>query len=285
MPQLTRRDVLHGIGCMGLTAMAPPARLAAAPAAGSSVYRERILAKRPIAYWPLAETEGPDARDLLGAATGAYRGGVAFGQPGPPHHGHGAIGLNGRDAFVEIANREAFSQPTSGRGLSVEVWFRPDLLIFPGQTQDPYVHWLGKGEPGQFEWGLRFYSRNSSRPNRVSAYIWNAASAAGVRNEGAGAYFEDALLAGAWVHVVACYDPGDARDAGVAIYKNGVRRHGPESSRGARYSSYDIRPQPGPAPLRLGTRDRQSFLTGGLADVALYPRVLSPSEISDNASA
>jgi len=83
---------------------------------------------------------------------------------------------------------------------------------------------------------------------------------------------------------VACYDPSDARNAGVSIYKNGVRRHGPESSRGARYSSYDIRPQPGPAPLRLGTRDQQSFLTGGLADVALYPRVLSASEIRDNAS-
>jgi Concanavalin A-like lectin/glucanases superfamily len=278
--QVTRRRVLHGVGCLGLTAMARVARTARAPA-----YRERILAKRPIAYWPLDEPQGSSARDLADGAIGTYRGGVVFGQRGPLHHEHAAVGLNGADAFVEIPNRAAFSQPTSGRGLTVEVWFRPDSLIFAGQTQDPYVHWLGKGEPGDYEWGFRFYSRNSSRPNRVSAYIWNAAPSAGGRNEGAGAYFEDVLLAGAWVHVVACYDPSDARNAGVAIYKNGMRRHGPESSRGARYSSYDIQPRPGPAPLRLGSRDQQSFLTGGLADVALYPRVLSEAEIRDNASA
>jgi hypothetical protein len=279
MSHVTRRDVLQGMACMGLAAAGRSAQAAIA------TYRERILAKRPIAYWPLDELQGPNARDLAGAAIGTYHGGVAFGQRSPPHHEHAAVGLNGMDGFIEIPNHAAFSQPTSGRGLTVEVWFRPDSLVFPGLTQDPYVHWLGKGEPGDYEWGFRFYSRNSSRPNRVSAYIWNAAPSSGGRNEGAGAYFEDVLLAGEWLHVVACYDPSDARNPGVAIYKNGMRRHGPESSRGARYSSYDIEPRPGPAALRLGTRDRQSFLTGGLADVALYPRVLSEAEIRDNASA
>ncbi len=48
-----------------------------------------------------------------------------------------------------------FSQPTSGLGLTVEVWMRPDVLIFPGQTADPYIHWLGKGMPAQFEWAMR----------------------------------------------------------------------------------------------------------------------------------
>ena len=85
-------------------------------------------------------------------------------------------------------------------------------------------------------------------------------------------------------HVVACFDPGDARSAsaGVSIYKNAVLRHGPLDSRGARYSSYAIHPRHGSAPLRLGTRDRDSFLAGALADVAIYPRVLGAREIRDN---
>jgi hypothetical protein len=190
------------------------------------------------------------------------------------------------DAFVVVADSAAFSQPSSGKGLSVEAWLRPDLLVFSGQTSENYVHWLGKGQAGEFEWGFRFYSQNSSRPNRISAYIWNARSEHGVRNEGAGAYFEDPLQVGAWLHVVGCYDPGNAGDkrAGVAIYKNGVRRHGPESSRGALYASYDIYPAHGQAPLRFGTRDRGSYLAGALAHIAIYPRVLSAAEILHNFS-
>jgi Concanavalin A-like lectin/glucanases superfamily len=83
---------------------------------------------------------------------------------------------------------------------------------------------------------------------------------------------------------VACYDPGDASDpgAGVSIYKNGVLRGGPKTSRGALYATYNIYPTHAAAPVRLGTRDLGSFLLGGLDEVAIYPRVLSASEILDN---
>jgi len=276
----TRRVLLGRIGLVAVAALAPKA-YAAAPE-----YHKRVLAKHPVAYWRLDERSGPTARDMTNNEhNGAYHGGVVFGETGAVRNDlGGAIGLNGVDAFVEVPDSPAFSQATSGRGLSVEAWFRPDLLIFPGQTGEHYVHWLGKGQAGAFEWGFRFYSKESSRPNRVSAYIWNATSERGVQNEGAGAYFEDQLRPGAWLHVVACFDPGDAKNhrAGVSIYKNGMLRHGPASSRGARYSSYDIHPQHGSAPVRLGTRDQGSFLAGGLADVAIYPRVLSAGEILDN---
>ncbi len=157
---------------------------------------------------------------------------------------------------------------------------RPEVLTFSGQTDQIYVHWLGKGQPNQYEWGFRFYSNDSpTRPNRVSAYIWNPSGA-----EGAGAYFQDQLTAGEWIHIVACYDPGNADDrgAGVSIYKNGVLRGSPAHSRGPLYSSYNIRSAPGSAPVRLGTRDLASFFRGALADVAIYPRVLSAAEVAGN---
>jgi len=54
---------------------------------------------------------------------------------------------------------------------------------------------------GVEEWGLRFYSQDTTRP----------------------------LTPGEWIHVVAVYDPGDMDTtlAGVRIYKNGVLRKGP----------------------------------------------------------
>ena len=284
---MSRRNFIRrGSAALLLGASNPlPSAPAVAAAHGDHSYRERVLAKGPVAYWRF-DDHGQGARDLTGHGhTGVYHGAVAFDQPGAlrsePDVG---IGLNGTDAFVEVPDSEAFSQPTSSKGLTVEVWFRPDVLVFPGQTAQHYVHWLGKGEPGQFEWGFRFYSKESPRPNRISAYIWNSTGEPGVHNEGAGAYFEDPVQPGVWIHVVACYDPGDAdaSGAGVSIYKNAAFREGPATSRGARYATYDIHPSHGRAPLRLGTRDRGSFLAGGLAEVAIYPRVLSEHEIREN---
>jgi hypothetical protein len=72
--------------------------------------------------------------------------------------------------------------------------------------------------------------------------------------------------------------------AGVRIYKNGVLRKGPPD-RGTLYGTYDIVPADGSAPVRFATRDGNSFFTGGLDEVAIYPRVLTSAEIMDNYTA
>src|SRR5262249_96797 len=131
---------------------------------------------------------------------------------------------------------------------------------------------------------LRFYSSKSKdRPNRLSAYVFNPDGGLG-----AGAYFQDKLTAGEWIHVVACFDPGDAgtKGAGVHIYKNGVHRAGPPSA-SALYNNPKgkIKAISGTAPLRLGTRNLKSFLMGGIDDVAIYPRVLTAKEILENYNA
>jgi hypothetical protein len=273
-PGLTRGRFAIGASALWAAA-ATPVR-----ADASASYAQTVLAKNPVAYWRLAERAGPAAADATGHRhEGTCKGTPAFNIPGPVDDGR-AVRLDGRRSYIEIPDSPEFSQPASGRGLSVEAWLRPDVLVFPGQTAQHYVHWLGKGEAGAFEWGFRFYSNDSpTRPNRISAYIWNASG-----GEGAGAYFQDELQAGTWIHVVACFDPGDSSDAaaGVRIYRDGVFRAGPKRSRGARYASYDIVPAHGTAPLRLGTRDLGSFLTGSIAEIAVYPRVLKAGEIAEN---
>jgi Concanavalin A-like lectin/glucanases superfamily len=280
--KFTRSEFLATVcvaGASGLFAASPPR-------AAQGTYRERVLAKGPVGYWPFDDAAGSRAAaDASGNhRPAAFHGGITAGSPGPFGDGAGAIIVNGVDGYAEVADSAAFSQSTSGTGLTVEVWMRPDTLTFTGETAEHYVHWLGKGERGAYEWGFRFYSADSpDRPNRISAYIWNPSVAQG-QNEGAGAYFQDPLQAGAWIHVVATFDPGDANDphAGVSIYKNGVFRAGPAKSRGARYASYAIEPAHGAAPVRIGTRDLGSFFKGGLDEFAIYPRVLRAAEIADN---
>jgi len=268
----TRRRFLSSTGIPLATLLAERATLA-----GSS-YSETVLKKQPVGYWRLGEKHGPEAADASGEGhTGQYIGKPIFGEPGAiAGDPDTSIGIKPSGNYVEISSSPQFSVASSGKGLSVEVWMRPDVLTFPGETSDPYVLWLGKGQEKEMEWGFRFYSKNSTRPNRISAYVWNADGGLG-----AGAYFEDKLKVGEWMHIVATFDPYTRKNpnAGVSIYKNGELRGSPATSKGALYSSYSIKPQAASAPVRLGTRDLGSFLTGGLDEVAIYPRKLTASEV------
>jgi concanavalin A-like lectin/glucanase superfamily protein len=257
--------------------------LHAAPAV--SVYAKRVLEKKPSGYWRLGEKAGPVIADTSGGGHhGTVQGQVAFGQKGMlDREADSALGFDGKTACIEIPSDASFSQPTSGTGLTVEAWMRPDLLEFTGgEGDDGYVHWLGKGEAGKMEWAFRFYPKTSSRPNRISAYIFNTGPGLG-----SGAYVEDDIKAGKWLHIVAVFDPGNATNpkAGVSLYKDGKLAGSPASSPGALYKAYDIKSVAGDAPLRFGTRDKKSFFSGAVDEVAIYPRVLTAREIADNCRA
>ena len=248
-----------------------------------SDYERAVLASEPFAYWRLGEAKGPN---IIDKANNGHDG-TLFGTPSLQQLGaimgdpDTAVMLDGKNSYIEIPSHPDFSQCTSRRGLTIEAWFRPDLLEFDGESSDPYIYWLAKGNPQHQEWALRFYSANSKyRPNRISAYIFNS-----IGGDGAGAYFQDKLTAGEWIHIVACLDPGnaDTHGVGVSIYKDGHRRLGPPL-KSTLYNNPPLRimPERGPAPLRLGTRDLNHFLVGALDEVAMYPRVLTANEIRDH---
>lgn len=254
----------------------------------ASVYARRVLEKGPVGYWRFGEkAPGPIADATTNGRNGTISGGVTLGEKGIfNRESDTAAKFDGTSGYIEIPSNAAFSQPTSGNGLTVEVWMRPDALDFSGETGENYVHWLGKGTgsgtTGQMEWTFRFYPYNSSRPNRISAYLFNPSGGLG-----SGAYVEEVIAEGEWMHLVATFDPGDHTDpnAGVSLYKNGKLIRGPRTnSPGTFYShpEYMVASAAGSAPLRIGTRDKNSFFTGALDEVAIYPRVLNDDEIADN---
>jgi hypothetical protein len=243
-------------------------------------YKRAVLASAPTAYWRLGESRGPVADDTTGNGNGGrYIGRLTFGQKGAiAVDPDSAIGLDGPRArsYIEVRNQQAFSVSTSGNGLTVEVWMRPDVLEFKGEgrgSADDFIHWLGKGEKGRYEWGFRFYGHRAERPNRISAYVWNPDG-----KLGAGAYVEERLTSGVWIYLVATFDDPRKPNAQVRLYKDGTPSPHNKSP-GTLYRNYHVTPQHGLAPLRLGTRDLRDFLTGGLDEVAIYPRVLDAEEI------
>jgi hypothetical protein len=276
----SRRKLLIFAGTTAWSALAGLAQGTSMPpwdGTEGGAYARTVLASAPLAYWRLDETRGPIARDASGRGNDArYIGRPTFGQPGAiVSEPDRSVGLNGPRtmSYLEANNRDDFSIASSGKGLTVEVWMRPDVLDFKGEGANHFVHWLGKGDTGRYEWSFRFYARRSERPNRISAYLWNPDG-----KLGAGAYVEGRLTVGAWIYLVATFDDPRKPNAQVRLYKNGQpspHNHSP----GTLYKNYHITPQHGPAPVRLGTRDVRSFLTGGLDEVAIYPRVLGADEI------
>jgi len=130
------------------------------------------------------------------------------------------------------------------------------------------------------EWGLRVYSADNTespnRQNRICLYVWNPGG-----GEGAGAYFQDTVTPGQWIHVVA-----EATATGVRIYKNGVLRMtddplSPLYSVGATFAdpAHPVTPVAGSAPLRIGTRNNMSYFQGAIAGVAIYTHLLSDTQI------
>jgi hypothetical protein len=204
-----------------------------------------------------------------------------------PKKGDVYLRLTGSDSYVEIASIVDYSIATTGE-LSVAAWIRPDTLNFPRWEGTRYVHWLGKGDSGEHEWAFRMYNRdhtaeNPPRPNRISFYTFNPGGGLGI-----GSYFQDALHNKRWIFVV-----GVADSTRTYMYRDGryrrcdTYRGPPEGPCPIHYQpppndnlQLEIDPTAGSAPLRLGTRDLNSFFEGGLTRVRIWNRALGGDEIS-----
>ena len=187
--------------------------------------------------------------------------------------GNSYLHFDGLQSYIEIPDSPDFSLTTTG-ALTVSAWIRPSTLTFPsteGKGVDlskAYVHWLGKGETGQQEWVFRMYSLDNTdgRANRISFYVFNPGPGLGV-----GSYYQDPnnpIQVGVWIHVV-----GSADAAKTYIFIDGA----PIAS-----DVYQgtIEPQRGTAPMRIGTRDFNSFFEGEIREVRVWNRTLTDAEVA-----
>lgn len=179
--------------------------------------------------------------------------------------------------YIEIPDNAAFSAATTG-SLTISAWMRPDTLSFPiaesdGSGDNAYVHWLGKGEDNQQEWTFRIYNDNlaEARPSRISFYVFNPQAPQGAKtNLGVGAYFPGPVTKGDWIHVVGV---ADGNQQATLIYKNGVQED--QQS----WTKENIVPVHGTAPVRMATRDLNSFFLGAIRAVRFWNRTLTAAEV------
>ena len=139
---------------------------------------------------------------------------------------------------------------------------------------DDYVEIADHGVPGQDEWTFRMYQRGNTedRENRISCYAFNLDARAGGTRFGIGSHFQDELTPGQWLLVAGAWDA-----TRVHIYRDGVLRDRDLLDQSAT-GGVTITPEHGDAPVRIGTRDFNSFFQGAISRVAIFNRKPADSE-------
>ena len=221
----------------------------------ASAYESDVLDDQPVSFWPLSEGSGSAAVDWAGGADLTINGAVTRGVDGkdqPPGRpatsfGSGAYG--------------AGTTPSQGLDmLSVEAWFRTT------STSGGKVVGFGNASTGN--------SSNYDRHIYLSdngAVTWGV-HPGGVRSITSGAGFND----GQWHHVV-----GTLGSGGMALYLDG-RRVGTRAD--------TTSGQPFSGVWRVGgdntggwpNAGSSAYLTGSIADVAIYDRPLTRDEVDSH---
>ena len=233
-----------------------------------SNYDRTVLTHAPVAYWPLDPS-------LPNDYSGHSLNGVFTNSPSSTTipNGDTVSVFNGINQYFTIGDDDYLEIVRTGI-LTIEAWFRPDILQFDYQEGSGYVWWMGKGANNQQSWAARMYSYNNTetRFNRISGYAFNLTGGLG-----AGSYFQDNVIVGQWilytltintVNLSSTYPTGY-----IKIFKNGIERD-QDSLIG-----YGVVMQNSTAPMRIGTRQLQSFFKGAIGKVAVFDYELTAKQI------
>lgn len=231
-----------------------------------SAYDQTILNDRPVAFWPLRPGIPIDysGNNLIGAFNKTPSCTLM-------PNGDTASVFNGFNQSFAIPDNNLLEIVRTGI-LTVEAWIRPDTLQFKSSEGSGYVWWMGKGEKNQYSWSARMYNYNNSegRFNRISGYAFNKSG-----NLGAGSYFQDSITVGEWIMFT--FTVNMLPSAGYTkIFKNGIFRDQDN------LSGYGIVIQNGTAPMRIGTRNYQSFFQGAISKVAVYDYELTTNQLRNH---
>jgi len=271
---MQRRKLSSMIALVAMAAAGLAASPAVAERPAAPTYDRLVLADDPVGYWPQNASGGWRSREVTRQSPDA----VIHGSPtvGRMPNGDKVLVFDGQDDYLEIADSPTLSPATTGQ-FTVEAWMRPDVLVFESSERAGYVHWMGKGEPGQHEWVSRIYSLDNTagRENRISGYLFNLDGGLG-----AGSYYQEPIEPGQWLHyalVINAEYSSDAYPEGYTkLYVDGVL----VDVDSLVFDGTQMVPGDGTAPVRVGTRDFGSFFEGAIGKVAIYDYELAPERIA-----
>ena len=217
----------------------------------STGYRATVVADGPVSYWRLGETSGTVAADAVGVGSGTYRNGVALGAPSllTSDTANPAATFDGVNDVVSVPSTSALS-PSSA--VTVEAWVRPSKLPAAGS----FASLVTKAESYSLQFNgpqIEFTTTRSGTRRRVQAPVGT-------------------IVAGGTYHVVGTFDGTTQR-----LYVNGAQVASASISGAMTVNTNSV---------TIGSWNGSSeFLAGTLDEVAVYAKVLTPTQIANHYNA
>jgi predicted alpha-1,2-mannosidase len=184
------------------------------PVPGS--YAFTVLTNHPLAYWPLAETNGSIALDFIGGHNGTYLGGVTLGQQQLPAAGfvfpNYAATFDGTSGYVDVPG----SPFDLTNAITVTAWVKvPAISDFSGIVGHSDDSWrltvTGSGDPGAADGG----NGDATSPTSIVGTLWHMLAytytgVSGTANNGS-LYVDGVIKA----HDTVLQPPGSAYDVWI----------------------------------------------------------------------
>jgi hypothetical protein len=157
-----------------------------------------------------------------------------------------SMNLDGANDYVNSNYMATTSLYTSG--FTISAWVNPDTLT-------------NRSIVGQYDGANRFYFRLYDAKYWVGFGSWNG---------GIGATAMDSTVqTGIWQNIILTYNPSDTT---LRTYRNGIFE-------GSQFKDLSVLGVP-TSPLNIGNSDNNGYFDGNMSDVAIFPRVVTPSEIT-----
>lgn len=252
--------------CSGFS---PPSSPVTVSGSNPEPYLRRVLADRPSFLWTLTETSGSTAFDATrNGHRGSYQPGTRQGvRPGPiAGSDFPATGFTGGTVGGGLVTAQR--PVTAPTAFSIELWFQSGTLT--------------GGELAGFS-----SAQTGAVATVYDRQIWmtnDGQLAFGVHGKGQTVLSPNAYNDGRWHYVVATFSPA----SGVALYVDGVLAASKPASVAGTYRGFwrvgggdlngwslDNEPNTRPA-----TAPNDFFITGNIADFAIYPAVLSRAQVA-----
>ncbi len=217
-------------------------------------YGSWVRASGPAAYWPLDETSGLIAGDVMGANDGTHSANVGLGAAGAGGDGfgpaHRAAQYNGTDAYSQI----------------------PNLLGATNFTITLWVKTTNNATGANWYNGLGLVDGEMAGPaNDFGTTVLSNRFAFGVGNADITLLSAQVINDGGWHFLAATRNSGSGA---LTVYVDGApdgTRAGPA---GARTAATNLRI----GSLQTGVAGR--FLNGAISDVAVFNQAMSPPQVN-----
>jgi len=177
---------------------------------------------------------------------------------------NGIFDFDGSDDYIDCGDSDdlSFGDGSSDSAFSISAWIKMDSAV--------RFRICSKYDNNKWEY---LFTTSGGKELVFNLYSQNTSNRIGRRTSSINS------LVGSWAHICATYDSSGG-SSGIKLYVNGAQADNLDNNSGTYVAT-----QNNTAPFRIGTADLSHYANGQIANMQVYNRALSSTEVAQNYNA